>query len=42
MSLMSEVPKLLEDPVIIDKGPHQPVIVRREQTGQTIGLGGTV
>lgn len=42
MSFMSEVPELLEDPVITDEGAHQPVAVRREQAGQTVGLGGSV
>lgn len=42
VSFMSEVPELLEHPVIIDKGPYQPIVVRGEQTGHTIGLRSTV
>lgn len=42
MSFMSQVPELLEDPVIIDKGLHHSVVVWRKQTSQTIGLSGTV
>lgn len=42
MSFMSEVPELLEGPLVAEKGPHQPVPVRREQTGKTVGFSGTV
>ena len=42
MPFMSVVPELLEAAVIVDEGPHQPVEVRREEAGQTVGLGGAV
>lgn len=42
MSFMSQVPKLLEDAVIINKGPYQGVEVSGEQSGKTISLCGTV
>lgn len=42
MTLVSEVPVLLEDSVIAEKVPCQPVQVGREQAGETKGLSGTV
>ena len=42
MSFISEVPEFLEDSVILDKGLYQPIVIRREQTGKTIGLSGAV
>lgn len=42
VSFISKVPELLEDLVVLDKGLYQPIVIRREQTGKTIGLSGAV
>lgn len=42
VSFISEVPELLEQPVIVDKGLQQLIAIRREQSGKTVSLGGSV
>lgn len=42
MSFMTQVPELLKHAVILDKGPQQCIVVRREHTGKAVSLGGPV
>lgn len=42
MPFISEVPELLEHPIVVLKGLQQLVVIRGEQSGKTVGLSGTV